>query len=93
MKDVLLILVITHLQAKKAGNRKKLQRLRKKQKAKQAKNQTPESDGKSKAMKRNAAESEETTPKKSKTDQVTDFVLIYCYLIVNSNTLHIFNLV
>nr|XP_027226053.1 uncharacterized protein LOC113818107 [Penaeus vannamei] len=61
--------------AKKAGNRKKLQRLRKKQKAKQAKNQTPESDGKSKATKRNAAESEETTPKKSKTDQKNDLGL------------------
>ncbi|XP_063602154.1 uncharacterized protein LOC134778199 [Penaeus indicus] len=60
---------------KAKGNRKKLQRLRKKQKAKQAETQSPESTDKSKATKRNASESEETTPKKSKTDQKNDLGL------------------
>ncbi|XP_042876180.1 uncharacterized protein LOC122255886 isoform X2 [Penaeus japonicus] len=59
---------------KKKGkqNKKKQQKLRKKKRAKQAKNQTPDSKDKSKATKRNASDSEGSTPKKSKKNEKKD---------------------
>lgn len=73
--------MIIHLQQKKGKqNKKKQQKLRKKKRAKQAKNQTPDSKDKLKATKRNASDSEGTTPKKSKKNEVINFLWLFGHL-------------